>query len=463
MKPNDIQKAFNRRRFLGGSAVALWLPFMESLVPREARAQAGPAKRLIFYWVPNGLYMQKFRPTTLGADYAPTSILTPLMGLKSDFSIVSGLENANAKPDGVGDHAAGTCAFITCAHANKSATVIKLGVSADQLAAAKIGMLTKMPSLQLGTDGGGTAGDCDSGYSCAYARNVSWSGEVTPLAKLTDPMVAFNQIFMSFDPNASAADVAKRQAYSKSVLDSVTADANSLLPKLGRVDAQKLQQYLTGVRELERRVTDTVAPMCSATNRPAAAATYQLKVPVMNDIMVMALQCDVTRIVTFMLGNAVSNQTHPFLMANGAAITRGHHDISHHGNNAANLEMLHQIDIWEMTQLADLFTKMKKVTEGDANLLYNSTVFVSSDISDGNRHNHDDMPIILAGNGGGALHPGRHIWFPKADSPAITAGPTPAVAPAAPREKVANLLLSVIGTVGATGTLGDGTAPLQGL
>ncbi len=436
----------NRRRFLGGSAVALGLPFLESLIPRAARAQVQTPKRLIFYWIPNGLNMAKYRPATTGPGYMITPTLTPLAAFQNDFTVVSGLVNAPAVPDGIGDHAAGTCAFITCAHANKSATDVKLGVSADQLAVMKIGSLTKLPSLQIGIDGGSAAGDCDSGYSCAYARNVSWSGPATPVAKLTDPLTIFNQLFQGFDPAASAADIAKRQAYSQSVLDAVLDDANGLLTKLGRTDTLKMQEFLTSIRELERRLADTVAPMCAMGSKPVTPMNYQTKVPIMNDLMVLGLQCDSTRIITFMLGNAVSNQTHPFLMSNGQPITRGHHDISHHGNQAVNLDMLQVIDTWQMTQLADLFGKMKKVTEGadGSNLLYNSTIFVSSDVSDGNRHNHDDMPIILAGNGGGMLTPGKHVMFPAAD-----------------KEKVSNLLLTVIGTVGATGPLGDSTAALK--
>ena len=157
---------------------------MESLVPRKVRAQSasGP-KRLLFYWIPNGIYMDKFRPTSTGPGYTLTPTLAPFDTLKNDILVVTGLENAPAKPDGAGDHAAGTSAFITCAHPNKSQTALQLGISADQVAAAKIGKQTRLPSLQLGIDGGSSTGDCDSGYSCAYARNISWSGPTTPVAE----------------------------------------------------------------------------------------------------------------------------------------------------------------------------------------------------------------------------------------------------------------------------------------
>jgi hypothetical protein len=208
--------------------------------------------RLIYFYVPNGLDMATFRPTSPGADYALPPMLASLAPLKSEFSVVTGLENVNARPDMVGDHASGTSGFITCVHANKSETEVSLGVSADQVAAQKLGSATILPSLQLGLEGGGTAGGCDSGYSCAYSRNVSWADAKTPLPKIINPKQAFDRLFEGYDPNASAAEAEKRRAYEKSVIDSVLGDVTSLQPKLGATDQKKLDQYLTGVRELEK-------------------------------------------------------------------------------------------------------------------------------------------------------------------------------------------------------------------
>jgi len=182
------RQPISRRLLLGGGATLFGLPFLESLVPRAARAQAEAAPvRLVYIFLPNGLDMATFRPATVGTDYALPPMFTGLDALKGDFSIVTGLENVNAKPDGAGDHAAGTSGFITCAHANKSQTDVKLGISADQVAAQKFGAATRLPSLQLGIDGGGGTGDCDSGYSCAYARNISWADALTPLPKNRRP------------------------------------------------------------------------------------------------------------------------------------------------------------------------------------------------------------------------------------------------------------------------------------
>jgi hypothetical protein len=184
----SIHRVAGRRAFLAGGAAIVGLPFLESLELRTASAQTPPVpRRLLYYYVPNGIHMATFKPTATGAGYPTPAMLMPLEALKSDFTVVSGLENAPAKPDGPGDHASGTSSFITCAHAFKSETMIQLGISADQVAAKAIGSATKIPSMQLGMSAGGTAGNCDSGYGCAYARNISWADVTTALPKLTDP------------------------------------------------------------------------------------------------------------------------------------------------------------------------------------------------------------------------------------------------------------------------------------
>src|SRR5436190_4118396 len=221
----NFKTRLSRRLFLGGgAAVAIGLPFLESLAPRTARAQAAASpKRILFYYVPcgiNGATRGDFWPTAAGTGYTLTPMLKALEPLKGDFTFITGLENPLAKPDGPGDHASGTGAFITCAHPFKSESMIMNGISADQVAAAQVGKNTRLPSMQLGTDGGSSAGDCDSGYSCAYARNISWTGPSTPLPKLTNAPQIFDQIFAGFDPTSTAAQRDKRRAYQKSILDS---------------------------------------------------------------------------------------------------------------------------------------------------------------------------------------------------------------------------------------------------
>lgn len=450
MRANQPTKRFARRAFLGGSAAVIGLPFLASLAPRTARAQsAGAPVRHIYIFLPNGLDMATFRPTTTGANYVTPPMLLPLEPHKSDFSVITGLENASGWPDGPGDHAAGTSAFISCAHAFKSETTIRSGISADQVAAQALGDQTRLPSLQLGIEGGLGSGNCDNGYSCTYARNISWANASTPLPKITNPAQAFNQLFEGFDPAASAADIARRQLYEASVLDHSIGQVASLSSKLGQSDRIKLDQYLSGVRQLERRLTGFAPVLQCAPGQPPPAgseATFPTHVQAMNDLMVLALSCDATRYISLMFGNASSSRTFQFLGING-----GHHDISHHRNNPINIAQLELIGRWEMEQLAYLLARLKEApdrAEGET-LLDNSAVFVSSDVSDGSRHNHDDLPVILAGRAGGAFTPGRHINYPENNLG---------------KERLANLFVSMLNAAGVAGaTLGDSTGPLVDL
>ncbi len=414
------------------------LPFLEAMLPRKAYA-APSATRLLAYYVPNGIHMQAYTPSTEGANYQLTPILAPLAPVKEDVLVISGLRNNPARPDGPGDHAAGTGSFLTCAHVRKTeGSNIRNGVSMDQVVAQAIGDQTALPSMQLGSHGGGSTGNCDSGYSCAYARNVSWAGEQTPLAKETNPQAVFDRLFQGGRPGESAETLRKKKKYRLSILDFVKDDAQRLKTKLGKTDQLKVDEYLTGVRNLEREIQaiDT-GPMCSG-SRPDTIGNYQQRVQAMADIMVTALQCDKTRVISFMLGNAGSNQVYSWLGVND-----GHHQISHHQNNQRNFEQLQTISTWEIEQLSYLLQRLKATPDGEGNLLDNTMVFWSSEISDGNRHNHDNLPVIVAGRGGGAIRPGRHL---RVDN----------------QTPIANLFISLIQGMGVNANSfgDDGTGPL---
>ena len=447
-RPSAVSRP-TRRAFLAGGSVVVGLPFLESLLPRGSRAEAATQpQRLIYWFIPNGINgstANAWKPVEVGAQYTTTPMLMPLDPLKADFQVVSGLQNILGKPDGPGDHAAGTSSAITCAHATKSLTNIMLGTSADQVAAKAFGSQTRLPSLQLGMSGGNATGDCDNGYSCAYARNISWSGPSTPLPKITDPGTVFDQIFKGYTPaGQSQADADKRRQLNQSVLDLVVSEANSLSLKLSHTDSHKVQEFLDGVRGLEQQIDGmtTGGTQCTMGTRPTTGTDFPANVKLMCDLMVLAMQCDATRIITFMLGNAASGQTYPSL-----GITDGHHTISHHGNNAAKLAQLQTIGTWEVQQLAYLMTKMKAITEGSSNMLYNSAIFMSSDVSDGNAHTHTDMPIILGGHAGGKLSTGRHLAYPTTAT-----------------QMTSNLLVSMLTAVGVpTPVVGDSTGPLPEL
>lgn len=400
-------KRFGRRLFLGGAAAVVGLPLLESALPRFARAgEATVPRRLLAFYVPNGMHMAAWTPQMQGAGYELTPILSPLGDLKEKVLVLSGLDNKPAQPDGPGDHASGTGAFLTARHPFKTEGAnIKNGISLDQHAAATIGPLTRIPSMQLGIDGGDSAGDCDSGYSCAYARNISWASETQPLPKVVNPSVVYDQLFGGFDPQASAEEQARRKKYRTSVLDYVTEEAKSLLPKLGQTDRMKLDEYLTGIYELEQKIQKLgTGPVCQQIEAPLGNVPFADHVQVMSDLMVVAMQCDATRLITFMLSNAGSGRSYEFIGVSGA-----HHEISHHQGLQENFDKLTQIDTWEVQQLAYLLSKMDSIDEGGVSMLDNSIVFFSSEIEDGNSHSHNNMPVLVAGSGGGAFASGRHL------------------------------------------------------
>jgi hypothetical protein len=439
-------RKLSRRAILGGAGATLALPFLESAIPRALRtraaAQAAAPLRFLGYYVPCGMRMQHWTPMTEGAGYDLPRILVPLADLQSDVSVISRLANRPARPDGPGDHASGTGAFMTAMHPRKTGGAdIENGISLDQHLAAELGGDTTLRSLEIGIDGGPSAGDCDSGYSCAYATNVAWTGPATPLPKLTDPGIIFDRLFAGFDAGESAEQIESRLRRNSSVLDYVLGDASSLGMKLGVRDREKLDEYMTGVRELELRLeSSSQGPTCEPGMRPPGDLTFPDKVRAMSDLMVLAFQCDVTRFMTFMLGNAASNRSYDFL-----GVTGGHHEISHHAGDANKLESLSVIDTWEIEQLAYLLDRMRQIDEGGTSMLHNSVVFFSSEIEDGDSHSHFNMPILLAGAAGGAFTPGRHLVYP--DEPSV-----------------GSLFLSIAQAFGmGTSSFGDAADPLDGL
>lgn len=428
----------SRRQFLRGSGAVLALPFLESLLPRSARAIDRAPQRLLFYYVPNGIHMPAWTPSTEGADFELPAILKPLEPLRRELLMISGLRNLPARPDGAGDHAGGTSAFLTCAHAFKSETEIKLGVSVDQLAAAKLGQGTRFASLPLGMEGGASVGSCDSGYSCAYSQNISWIGAKTPLAKIVGPQLLFDLLFQDSSQSAGVAE--KRLRNRRSVLDFVLRDAESLKGRLGRSDRDKLDEYLHSVREVEQRL-QTLGMSCDSPLPPTDDVRIAEQLKAESDLMVLAMRCDLTRVMTFMLGNGGSNRPYNFL----PGVSGAHHELSHHRNQASIQAQLQIINTWEIEQLGYLLDKLASTKDRDGSSLLASTlVFFSSECADGNSHAHTDLPVLLAGRLGGAIRPGRHLRR---------------------EEPIANLYTSILNAVGvANSKFGDdGTGALPGL
>ncbi len=436
----DVDRArLSRRTFLRGAGVAVALPFLEAMWPRAAQAQAAAsAKRFLAWYVPNGIHMADWTPAAIGANYTLPAILAPLAAVRDDVLVLTGLQNAAARVVTMGGaHARGTGTFLTARPVNPSGgTELENGISIDQRIAQVIGAATSLPSMQLGTEGGSSTGSCDS-TSCAYSRNISWAGPQSPLAKETNPVSAFQRLFQGAGSLLPPAELERRRLLRLSILDTVTDDANRLVLELGSSDRQKVDEYLTGVRALELRIQDISTSQCEA-SEPGAPADFVAQLRAMVDLMVVAFQCDRTRVISFMALNAGSNRTYPWL-----GILDGHHQISHHEDNTANFAMLRTIDTWEVEQFAYLLQRLAAIQEPGGSLLDSSLVYFSSEIEDGNGHRHTNLPILLAGRGGGAVQSGRHLRF---------TGLPP----------VANLFLTVLRAFGINdATFGQhGTAPL---
>jgi len=408
----------SRRTVLRGVGTAIALPWLEAMAPATAladpstKAGASP-RRLAFLYIPNGVHMAAWTPREMGAKFTLPSTLESLRPFQNDLLVLTGLaqHNAEALGDGGGDHARSLACFLTGAHPLKTdGAGIKAGVSVDQVAAQKIGGLTRLPSIELGIERGAQSGNCDSGYSCAYSSNISWRTASTPMAKEVNPKMVFDRLFAGTDLDDSGADARKRDFYRRSILDFALDDAQQLRRRLGMTDRRKIDEYLTAVREVETRIARFSAPG----SRPPAFAKRPSGIPdqlaehirLMFDLLVLAFQTDATRICTFMYANEGSNRNYAFINA-----PEGHHDLSHHGGNPKKHEKIQIINRFHVEQFAYLIGKLRSIREGDQSLLDSAMIVYGSGISDGNRHNHDDLPVLLAGRGGGTIKPGRHIKY----------------------------------------------------
>jgi hypothetical protein len=427
------------------------LPWLEAMAPAAPAARAGsgasPPLRMAFLYVPNGAHMAAWTPQETGKLSALPAILEPLEGLKDDLIVLTGLSQRMgfALGDGGGDHARALATFLTGCHPLKTdGANIRAGVSVDQVAAEKLGRNTRFASLELGCDRGAQSGSCDTGYSCAYSSNISWRTETTPMAKEVNPRLVFDRLFASQAAGESAAAKAKRQLYKKSILDFVVEDASTLKGRLGSTDQRKVEEYLTAVREIELRVDraadQTVGDLPNFARPSGIPKDYQEHIRLMCDLMVLAFQGDVTRVSTFMFANEGSNRSYAFI-----DVPEGHHDLSHHGGDPKKHEKIARINRFHVSQYAYFLEKLRSIQEGDGTLLEHAMIVYGSGISDGNRHNHNDLPVLLAGKGGGSIRSGRHVVYKK-DTP------------------LNNLYLAMLDRIGAPiDRLGDSTGPLEDL
>jgi hypothetical protein len=438
----------SRRTVLRGLGTAIALPWLEAMLPRTllgAPAKAAAPRRMAFLYVPNGIDMANWTPAAEGALTTLPATLQPLAPFREELLVLSGLTLDKARPngDGPGDHARAMASFLTGRQARKThGADIRVGVSVDQFAAQRVGKATRFASLEIGCEGGKNSGNCDSGYSCAYSANLAWRTESSPVAKETNPRLVFERLFAA--PGRGDDKALRRERYKQSILDFVGEDARQLGNRLGGADRNKLDEYLTGLREIEQRLARVekveVGGAVTAARPTGIPKDYREHLRLMADMLALAFQADLTRFATFVLANDGSNRSY-----RDYGVPEGHHDMSHHGGSKEKKAKVQKINQFHIEQVAYLLGKLKAVKEGDGTLLDNCMIVYGSGIGDGNRHNHNDLPILLAGKGGGTLKAGRHVRYPN-ETPLM------------------NLYLCMLDRVGVTvDSFGDSTGRLPSL
>ena len=400
-----IKTGFNRRNFLKGAGVSLMLPHLSSI----ANTKKDPERpvRMAFLHVPNGMIMDKFRPKSYGKNFEITQTLEPLRELKNDFQLIDGLkhEKAGSNGDGAGPHARAQGTFLTGVQVLKSAKNARAGISVDQVAAKYQGHKTYLPSLELAAGRGRVSGKCDSGYSCVYQFALSWKNENVPMLPEYDPAQAFKRLFTVRDPKKAMSKKDDITAREKSVLDYMMENSKSLQRRLGKEDTEKLDQYFSNLRDLEKRL-EKEKPLVTPNmikKEFVAQTDYREHLDTLLEVIVLAFQVDATRISSIILGDEGNARSFPEIGVKG-----GHHNLSHHRDDPKIIKMVEKIDLMNMQRLAYFLKRLKEVQVDGKSLLDQSMIVYGGSISDGNKHLNTNLPIILAGHGGGLAHPGIH-------------------------------------------------------
>jgi hypothetical protein len=408
----------SRRTVLRGLGATMALPMLDAMTPALARAGATRPVRLAFTYVPNGVTLADWTPKGTGAGYELSRILEPLAPFREDMLVLSGLaaENAKALGDGPGDHARAGACFLTGVHPRKTAGAnIQNGISADQIAAQVVGKETRLASLELGCEESRTVGNCDSGYSCAYTNSISWRTATTPMPPETNPRSAFERLFGIEDVAATPQERARRAQRRQSILDLVGERTRALVSTLGPSDRRKLDEYQYAIREIERQIEraekDGLVVPDGALKPSGIPPTFAEYVKLMFDLQVVAFQADVTRVVSMMIGREGSLQTYPEI-----GVPDSHHPLTHHRGQPDFVDKVSKINTFHAELFAHFIARLKATPDVDGSLLDNTMVVYGSAISDGDRHTHEDLPVLLVGRGGGCVKPGRHVVY-KRDTP----------------------------------------------
>ena len=438
----------SRRAVLRGAGAGVALPWLDAMLPALRGSAPKSVLRAVFVYMPNGAKMDDWRPTSATGKLDLPKTLKPLDPVRQHVVVFSGLtlDGARAHGDGPGDHARAAAAFLTCEHPQKTGG-IRAGVSVDQVLARELGPESRYPSLELGMERGRLAGNCDSGYSCAYAQQIAWRSPTEPLAKEWNPDALFGRLFGESDLTERRA-ARLRARRTESVLDAVGDERRRLLRSVGKgADRDRLEEYFDAVRSVETRIaraerdSDKFRVPDDVQERLGSSG-YADKLALMYDLIALALASDQTRFVTFMVANAGSNRSYRFL-----EVPEGHHYISHHGTKADKLAKYQRINQFHVSRFAGFVSRLAETkAEAGEPLIKTSFALMGSGLSDGNRHNHDDLPIVGAGRLNGAVRTGRHVRHKNG---------TP----------LANLYEALLGAFGVPSKSGfaDSTEPLAGL
>jgi hypothetical protein len=442
----NFNYALNRRTLLRGIGGALALPLLDSMIPARAAAGTKPIIRLGFVYTPNGMIPAGWLPKIEGSGFEITPTMRPLAPFRENLLVLSNLtqRTADALGDGGGDHARAGATWLTGVHPKKTeGSEIHAGISADQIAAKALGKQTQFASLELGIEEPSFAGGCDSGYSCAYTNTISWRGPTTPNPVQISPRTVFERLFGDGESTDPAARL-KRMQQDRSILDYVNGDVARLEPKLGARDKSKLDEYLESIRDIERRIqkaeeqTSFKTPVMA---RPVGIPeVFEEHARLMSDLMVVAFQTDMARVITYMFAREGSNRAFPEL-----GVPEGCHVVTHHQNDPGKIAKAQIVEEHRAKSFAYLLKRMSEAEDGDGTLLDHTLLLYGAGIRDGNTHDHIDLPLVLAGGKSAGLKSGRHIR---------SSAKTP----------MTNLLVTILDRVGViVDTLGDSTGRMDQL
>jgi len=406
------KKTLSRRTMLRGMGAAVALPLLDAMFPAMAAAP-GPVRRLGVVYHPNGVIYDQWLPTGVGADYELSPTLAVLKPFRDKLIVITGLasDEAEALGDGGGDHSRASGTYLTGVHVRKSDSVVRNGISMDQIAAKAFERYTQLSSLQLTVDDNSMVGSCDTGYSCAYSSTLSWLTPTLPLMSENNPRVVFERLFGSIDSTDPKVRASRLQQ-DQSILDSITGRVKQLQQKLGTADNRKVDDYLASLRDVERQIRkaeEQSGKEMPDVVRPAGIPdSFEEHVRLLYDLQLLAYQSDLTRVITFMYGREQTGRSYPQI-----GVPEPHHPLTHHQGNPEKMAKCAVIQRYHLKLFAEFLEKLRKTPDGDGSLLDNVTLLYGGGISNSDRHTHGPLPTLLLGGGSGTIKGGRHIVYPE--------------------------------------------------